>query len=59
MQVSSGNSAVVVRDVDAGRVVQFSHAANYVDSYSPVPQTLLNINIQKLYINAVEWACNK
>jgi hypothetical protein len=59
MQVSTGGPAVLVRQFGAGRVVNFSFAPNYPfddfgDWHDPV--TLQDENIQKLYLNAVQWA---
>jgi hypothetical protein len=51
MRAASGGPAVMVREVGAGRVVNFSIAANYF-----AQQTLLDENIQRLYINAVAWS---
>ena len=45
-----------MREVGDGRVVFFSHAANYLAS-SRTPATLLDPNIQRLYTNAADWAC--
>jgi hypothetical protein len=55
MRVPSGGPAVVVREFGNGRVVNLSHAAGYEGQQ----QTLLNPNIQKLYINAVAWSASK
>jgi MBG domain/Trehalose utilisation len=59
MQVSTGGPAVLVRQFGAGRVVNFSFAPNYpfndVGDLSD-PRTLLNGDIQQLYLNAVKWA---
>jgi hypothetical protein len=52
-QVNSGRPAVVVRQVDAGRVVQFSIAPNYFSN----GEILQHPNIQKLYANAAAWGC--
>ncbi len=54
MTAPSGGPAVLVRQFGSGRVVNFSHAANY----GGTQLTLQNANIQALYINAVGWACN-
>jgi hypothetical protein len=59
MQVSTGGPAVLVRQFGAGRVVNFSFAANYpFDDVGDLsdPKTLLNADIQQLYLNAVRWA---
>ena len=53
MTVSSGREGVLVREFGGGRVVNFSHAANYLNQGI----TLQDPNIQQLYINAVNWAC--
>ncbi|MFT5681637.1 MAG: hypothetical protein ACI8RZ_002543 [Myxococcota bacterium] len=53
MMDGDGNDAVVVREHNLGRIVSFSHAANY-GSYG----TLANSDIQQLFINAVEWAAS-
>lgn len=52
MRSPAGGPAVLVREYANGRVVNFSHAANYGGSL-----TLQNINILKLYTNAASWAC--
>ncbi len=47
------NDAVAVREFGPGRIVGFSHAGNYNHaSY----RTLMNSNIQQLYIDGVFWA---
>jgi hypothetical protein len=46
--------AVAVRELGTGRTVMFSHAANYLST-----GTLADPNIQKLFVNAVQWACNR
>jgi trehalose utilization protein len=59
MMVSSGGPSVLVRDFGSGRVVNFSFAPNYpFDDLggSHEPATLQDPNIQRLYLNAVEWA---
>jgi hypothetical protein len=59
MKVSSGFPGVVVRSLDAGRVVNFSFAPNYFAGGDPeilLNPTLLDPNIQQLYVNAVRWA---
>lgn len=54
MTSPGGGPAVTVRQFGSGRVVNFSHAANYAGTQL----TLQNSTIQALYINAVGWACN-
>jgi hypothetical protein len=54
MRVPSGFPGVVVRSLDAGRVVNFSFAPNY--GFGGEGQTLLDSDIQQLYVNAVRWA---
>lgn len=54
MRAPSGGPAVLARSFGSGRVVEFSHAANYGGTFL----TLLDPNIEKLYVNAVAWACN-
>jgi hypothetical protein len=51
MRVNSGGPAVVVRQFGAGRVVNFSVAPNY-----GAGNTLLDANLQKLFVNAVLWS---
>lgn len=46
-----GGAGILVRNYGAGRVVNFSHAANYFGQ-----QTLEDANIQKLFVNAARWA---
>jgi hypothetical protein len=53
MTVPAGGPAVLVRQFGNGRVVNFSWAANYVTQ-----ETLFDPNVQKLYTNAVNWACH-
>lgn len=48
-----GNAAVAVRELENGRVVGFGHAGNYAESNS-----LSDENVQKLYINALNWGIN-
>lgn len=52
MTIPQGGPAVLVRDFGTGRVVNFSAAPGYTGQ-----QTLLDANIQKLFVNAVAWAC--
>jgi hypothetical protein len=61
MQVPNGGPAVLVRDLGAGRVVNFSFAPNYPwDDTDPSGMhdlvTLKDANVQHLYLNAVRWA---
>jgi hypothetical protein len=59
MRVTNGGPAVIVRQVGAGRVVNFSFAANYpYDDTGEVhePVTLLDPKIKRLYVNSVRWA---
>ena len=44
--------AVAVRQFGLGRIVGFKHAGNYGNNFN----TLSNVNVQQLYINAVRWA---
>jgi hypothetical protein len=52
MTIPLGGPAVLVRDYGSGRVVNFSAAPDYSGQH-----TLLDSNIQKLFVNAVGWAC--
>jgi hypothetical protein len=52
MTVPAGGPGVLVRTFGSGRVVNFSAAPGYSGQ-----QTLLDPNVQKLYVNAVGWAC--
>jgi len=54
MTVPAGGPAVLVRQFGNGRVVNFSWAPNYGTT-----STLLDPNVQKLYINAVNWVTNR
>jgi hypothetical protein len=54
MRTNSGGPAVAVRQFGTGRTVMFSHAANYFST-----GTLADPNIQKLFVNAVQWACTR
>jgi hypothetical protein len=59
MRVPSGGAGVLVRQLGAGRIVNFSFAPNYYyDDMGAVqdPVTLQDANIQQLYVNAVNWA---
>jgi Bacterial Ig-like domain len=51
MTATSGGPGVIVRDFGAGHVANFSFAPNYTTQI-----TLQDPNIQKLYVNAVNWA---
>ena len=55
MRSTFGGPAVLVRQVGQGRVVNFSHAANYTQGGIVGPFILQNANIQRLYVNAVNW----
>jgi hypothetical protein len=52
MRSPAGGPAVLVREFEDGRVVNFSVAANYSGSI-----TLQNATIQQLYLNALNWVC--
>jgi hypothetical protein len=54
MQTPTGGPAVLVRQFGSGRVVNMSHAAGYTNA-----GTLQDVNIQRLYINAVLWATSR
>lgn len=59
MTSPGGGPAVTVREFGTGRVVNFASAANTIFDYLiSSPQTLLDPNIQRLYVNAVRWASN-
>lgn len=53
MTIPAGGPAVLVRQFGSGRVVNFSWAPDYITT-----QTLFDPNVQKLYTNAVNWACH-
>jgi hypothetical protein len=53
MRVSSGPPAVLVRQLGSGKVVSFSFAPNY--GLGAMGITLLDANIQRLYLNAAIW----
>lgn len=53
MRVPSGGPAVLARQFGSGRVVNFSFAPNYAQPGEE--HTLLDPNIQQLYVNAVRW----
>ena len=53
MELPSGTPGVLVRNLGAGKVVNFSFAPNY--SLAGEGQTLQNANVQQLYVNAVRW----
>jgi hypothetical protein len=54
MQLPSGTPGVLVRNLGAGKVVNFSFAANY--SLAGDGHTLQDANVRQLYVNAVQWA---
>jgi hypothetical protein len=54
MHVSQGGPAVLARQFGSGKVVNFSFAPNH-NRPDGDGQTLLNANVQRLYINAVRW----
>lgn len=54
MRVPTGGPAVLVRQFGNGRVVNFSFAPHYQGD-----QTLLDPNVQKLYVNAVNWVISR
>ncbi|HOY31173.1 MAG TPA: T9SS type A sorting domain-containing protein [Bacteroidales bacterium] len=54
MTDQNGSAAVAVRDLGAGRIVGFSHAGNYLGS-----SCLSNVNVQRLYVNALSWATHR
>lgn len=51
MRSPGGGPAVLIREFENGRIVNFSHAANYLSR----GQTLQDAIIQQLYVNAVAW----
>jgi hypothetical protein len=53
MKVSTGNAAVLVRKFGSGKVVNFSFSPNY--GVGGAGKTLLDANIQRLYVNALYW----
>jgi hypothetical protein len=53
MRIGSGNAGVIARQFGSGKVVSFSFSPNY--SWGGAGQTLLDANVQKLYLNAVRW----
>ena len=53
IQLPSGTPGVLVRNLGDGKVVNFSFAPNY--SLAGAGQTLQNVNVQQLYVNAVGW----
>ena len=58
MRLPSCGPGVVVRSLGSGKVVNFSFAPNYPynDLGEPVePSTLLDSNIKRLYVKAVQW----
>jgi YD repeat-containing protein len=54
MTAPHGGPAVIVRNYGIGKVVNFSAAPDDTE-LSNVQRTLLDQNIQKLYVNAVAW----
>jgi hypothetical protein len=55
MQLSSGAPAVLAREFGTGKVVNFSFAPNH-NRPDGDGRTLLDPNVQRLYVNAVRWA---
>lgn len=53
MRVAPGGPGVVVRQYAQGKVVNFSFAPNYISG--PTNVTLLNPNVQRLFVNALHW----
>ena len=51
MEDNEGNAALAVREYARGRIVGFHHAGNYNGS-----NVLSDPNIERLYINSVNWA---
>ena len=51
MTSRAGGPAVMVRELEVGKIVAFSSAANYRTEL-----TLQDPNIERLYVNAVAWA---
>ncbi len=56
MTTGGGGPGVMVREFGTGKVVDFSHAANYLTLFHN-QRTLQDTTIQQLYANAVAWAC--
>ncbi len=54
MRLPSGTPGVLVRNLGAGKVVNFSFAPNY--SLAGDGHTLQDGNVRQLYVNAVQWA---
>lgn len=54
MTSTHGGSAVIVRELENGRVVHFAVAAN-----NSTERTLLDFNILTLYTNAANWVCGE
>jgi len=50
-----GLDAVAVRELGAGRIVSFHHTGNF-ENASTISATLQDLEVQRLYINAVLWA---
>jgi hypothetical protein len=55
MRDPSGHDAVAVREFGNGRIVGFEHAGNYNEGTNSLG-TLLDPNVQQLYIDGVLWA---
>jgi hypothetical protein len=53
MRVPGGQPAVLVREFGAGKIVSFSFTPNY--GLGSLGVTLLDANIQRLYLNAANW----
>jgi MBG domain-containing protein/thrombospondin type 3 repeat protein len=53
MRVPGGEPAVLVREFGSGKIVSFSFTPNY--GLGSLGITLLDANIQKLYLNAAIW----
>src|SRR3954469_6963527 len=53
MQVPGGQPAVLVREFGSGKIVSFSFTPNY--GLGNLGVTLLDANIQRLYLNAAIW----
>jgi hypothetical protein len=54
MRSPSGGPAVLAREFEAGKVVNFSFAPNYAESAAN-RKTLEDLRVQQLYINAARW----
>jgi hypothetical protein len=53
MRLPGGTPAVLVRQFGSGKVVNFSFSPNY--GLGGMGQTLLDANVQRLYLNAAVW----